>query len=441
MDGQFQSDQAYLFTASSSLLTFSGSTEIVDGFGVVAGSGTSTFYRYVNASGSESTGISTSTIRTFDGSNAGVVVAASDYVVINNHGYSSGQLIQYSHGGGTVIGGLTNESFYYVGKRDNNSFYFYNTEANALVGGVTGRVNISSVGTGVAHQIRSAFRFTVTPTTISGYGERLIHRFRSNDGEWETVDTLSFGTPIESSKILARVGVNTNPAALLYRVSRIGSSNSADVDFFFVDSPVSSQYPAYPSLGSVGFIGAGTTCGVAHTLGENTPPPSLIPLISIRLSPSVDGGLTGAVGAKEIINRMQLSLQSVGLLTTHDVEIRLILNAQLDNVNWQNQGAPSLSQLVAHQNNDTTDSGVKVFSFRASGGNEVTSGGRRSSNTFSQDISSVLSLGNAILGGDSAFPDGPDVLTLAVVPLNPTQITLSSPFSVSGRITWSESQA
>lgn len=438
MDGQFQSDQAYLFTASSSLLTFSGSTEVVDGNAI--GTGSSIVYRYVNSNGTEQLGITTSTSRSFDGSNGLVVNTTLERITISNHGYSSGQLIQYSHGGGTVIGGLTNEAFYYVGKIDNNTISLYTSEATALVGGVTGRVNFTSLGTGTNHQIRSGFRFTVTTTTISGYGERIIHRFRSADGEWDTVDTLSFGTPITSTAILNRVGVN-DPGALLYRVSRIGNSNSADVDFFFVDEPSSSVYPAYPSLGSVGFIGAGTTCGVAHTLGENTPPPSLIPLISVRLSPSVDGGLTGAVGAKEIINRMQLSLQSVGLLTTHDVEIRLVLNAQLDNVNWQNQGSPSLSQLVAHQNNDTLDSGVKVFSFRASGGNEVTSGGRRSSNTFSQDISSVLSLGNAILGGDNSFPDGPDVLTLAVVPLNPTQITLSSPFSVSGRITWSESQA
>lgn len=439
MDGTFQNDQAYLFTGSSSLLTFSGSSETITGNSV--GTGATITYNYVNANGSSQTGITTSTIRTFNGSDTvGVVIVPSDFVIIPSHGYSPGQLIQYSHGGGAVIGGLTNEAYYYVGKRDNNSFYFYDTEANAISGGVTGRVNLTAGGTGTTHQIRSAFRFTVTTTTISGYGERIIHRLRTNDSAWDTVDTLSFGTPITSTFIQSRVGVS-NPGALLYRVSRIGGSNSADVDFFFVDEPASNTYPTYPALGSIGFIGAGTTCGIAHTLGESTPAPSLIPLISIRLAPSVDSGLTGPLGQKEVLNRMQLSLQGVGLLTTHDVEIRLILNAQLSNVNWTSQGAPSLCQLIPHQNNDEITSGVNIYSFRASGGTEVTSGGRRSSNTFSQDISSLLSLGNSILGGDGTFPDGPDVLTLAVVPLNPTQITLSAPFSVSGRITWSESQA
>ena len=57
------------------------------------------------------------------------------------------------------------------------------------------------------------------------------------------------------------------------------------------------------------------------------------------------------------------------------------------------------------------------------------------------DISTLLELGNSVLGGDSVFPDGPDALTLAVLALDTGSVTQDSPFQVSGKITWTESQA
>jgi hypothetical protein len=120
--------------------------------------------------------------------------------------------------------------------------------------------------------------------------------------------------------------------------------------------------------------------------------------------------------------------------------LRLVLNAQLDNNSWTAAGTPSLSQIIAHNDTDTIVNGVNIFNFRASG-NAPTSTGLRTANTFSADISTILALGNAILGGDGIYPDGPDILTLAAVPLSTSGITVNSPFSVAGRITWSESQA
>jgi len=45
------------------------------------------------------------------------------------------------------------------------------------------------------------------------------------------------------------------------------------------------------------------------------------------------------------------------------------------------------------------------------------------------------------LGGDGIFPSGPDLLTLLCQPTNTTTITGASPFIVSGKLSWSESQA
>lgn len=163
-----------------------------------------------------------------------------------------------------------------------------------------------------------------------------------------------------------------------------------------------------------------------------------IPLISVRLAPSVDTGTTGRLGVREIINRMQLILNQVSILTTHTVEIRLILNGQLSTNEWQRVANPSLSELLYHSGNDEITGGASLFSFRAAGDTGTT----RAQQLTVQDLGDVATLGNSILGGDQPFPDGPDVLTVvATLSESPDAVTGSTPFIVSGRISWSESQA
>jgi hypothetical protein len=46
------------------------------------------------------------------------------------------------------------------------------------------------------------------------------------------------------------------------------------------------------------------------------------------------------------------------------------------------------------------------------------------------------------LGGNNIYPDGPDVLTVVVKLIeDPSTVNTTNPFSVSSRISWSESQA
>jgi hypothetical protein len=169
--------------------------------------------------------------------------------------------------------------------------------------------------------------------------------------------------------------------------------------------------------------------------------PNVIPLISIRLSPSVDNSRPGVLGAREIINRMQLILKTVGILTTHDCEIRLLLNGSIDNRSWQRVTPPSLSQLVYHGKNDTIDNGTQIFNFRIPGGSASSTNGKRTAIGTTYDIAELVTLGNAILGGDGIFPDGPDLLTIAASVLDLSDISSTSPFTITGRVTWTESQA
>lgn len=423
MDGQFEDDDAYLFTAPSKFLTYSGTAAAVTGE-------TGGTYVYVNAIGTSGNVIATQTNIAWTGTN---VNTGNERITINAHGLSSGTLIKYNVAGGTLVGGLTNNAYYYVNRIDANQIRLSSTYNGAIAG--TDIVNITSAGTG-AQTLQHTFTFVPTLTTVPGYGNRIIHRFITTGTGFAAIGNVPFGTPITATSIAGR------GTAIVYRVqAAVVPTGGAIVEFFFADDiPYIATAPTNGPLGTTGFIAAGTSQAISHTVGSNVSIPSLAPLISIRLSPSVDSGLTGRLGERDVINRMQMSLKSVGASTTHDIELRLILNAQLNNNNWIAAGIPSLAQILVHNDSDTVTTGVSIFNFRASG-NSPSATGLRTANTFSADISTILALGNAILGGNGAFPDGPDILTLAATPLSTSGITVNSPFSVAGRITWSESQA
>lgn len=168
------------------------------------------------------------------------------------------------------------------------------------------------------------------------------------------------------------------------------------------------------------------------------PIPKIFPLVSVRLGPTVDNSLTGPLGVREIINRMQLDLKNVGLLTTHDVEIKLILNGNTDNLNFVSVSSPSLAQLIIHKKDDTISGGVEIYTFSVGGASNATAS---IANSLAVDLENIAELGNSVQGGDGIFPDGPDLLTIAASVVDTSFITASTPFRIAGRVTWSESQA
>ena len=196
---------------------------------------------------------------------------------------------------------------------------------------------------------------------------------------------------------------------------------------------------AYPIVPTATVVSIGTESGgTDETVNLGT---DVIPLVSLRLAPSVDSGISGFLGERDIINRMQLRLSEVGLILTHECEVKLILNGDLSKVDWSNVKSPSLSQLQAHNATEKVTGGVEVFSFRASGGSTDSVTNKRLSNSSNFSLEAIIDMGNSILGGDGVFPNGPDILTLAVKVIDTADISATSPFVASGRITWSESQA
>lgn len=206
-----------------------------------------------------------------------------------------------------------------------------------------------------------------------------------------------------------------------------------------VDGASSKIYLSYPST-STDPTGGGVydsiASGQVFVLGESNSGKNLpvdltrpLPLVSIRLAPSVDSSLTGKLGEREVVNRMQLKLMTCSLTVNQDAELFLIQNPLPSELTFIKAQNPSLSEIIKHSSGDTLLNGTTIYSTKQSTG------------SASIDISSLLEMGNSILGGDGIFPAGPDLLTLAVQPQDTSGVSESAPFFAAGKISWSESQA
>lgn len=160
------------------------------------------------------------------------------------------------------------------------------------------------------------------------------------------------------------------------------------------------------------------------------------PVFSIRLAPSVDNGQTGLLGAREILNRMQLQPVGCGVYPTGSgVKIDFILNGRVSSSSgaFTPVGGSSLAQYANHGTGATIAGGESVYTFFSPVGAVTTA-----------DISELRDLGTSILGGGTTltvpataaniYPDGPDVLTVCVTPLGSNAVTVA-------RISWTEAQA
>jgi len=160
------------------------------------------------------------------------------------------------------------------------------------------------------------------------------------------------------------------------------------------------------------------------------------PVFSVRLAPSVDQGLTGLTGAREIINRMQLTMRSIDcFVSTAAVRVEIILNGRVTGTpgTWTPVGGSSLAQFATHGTTSAITGGEVIFVFFVAAGN-----------VNSTDLNLVRDLGNSILGGgytltntvsdNNKYPDGPDMVTIVVTPLGANS-------AVAARLNWTEAQA
>ena len=184
-------------------------------------------------------------------------------------------------------------------------------------------------------------------------------------------------------------------------------------------------------------IGALSATSVSFT-GGNTKA-----LFSIRLAPSVDNGISANFGQREIINRMQLLLDSVGVLTSTQnsslVVTAIINGVPSSSTPWTN--AVKGSAVVSNS------SLAQIADYAGSANNTIILGGEQTGGFYVQgtssiDLSTIRELGNSVLGGGGStaetniYPDGPDVFSIVVTNLNATDSV-----DVFGRLGWFEAQA
>jgi hypothetical protein len=193
------------------------------------------------------------------------------------------------------------------------------------------------------------------------------------------------------------------------------------------------RYDDDKSLIFTGGMPAAVTIPAASVLNVAGQP---LALISVRISPSVDTGIGDILGRKELVNRMQLALNSAGISSDRRLLVDLRLNGQVSGGTWQSLGGSSLAQVCYHTANTSISGGESIFSFYTS----AAGGGAFSVTSY--DLVKARDLGNCILGGGSStsvntniYPDGPDVLTMVVRNLEATA------GNAVARISWTEAQA
>ena len=160
-------------------------------------------------------------------------------------------------------------------------------------------------------------------------------------------------------------------------------------------------------------------------------------IIALRLAPSVDNGITGEFGTRELVNRMQLVLRQVDISSTGKFFCELVLNPVPDvNNTWLDVGGTSLAQYAILSDSTDLLGGEVIYGFYVDTGVQA------------YDLSAVKEISNSILGGGTSnyanstapdptgiFPDGPEVLAVRVTNIAGGQK------SVDARFSWTEAQA
>jgi hypothetical protein len=376
MDGRFDDDNAYLFTGTSQTLNIPGTT----------------------AKSFASSGINLTT----------------DLFTVQSHGFAQGDLLQFqsiaTNGfpgtnnlnpatqivGSNTTATLQNDALYGVLVNSPNLIHL--TPPNVTISkgsSYSGGQAITSAQAGTTVTITTTLPHNLTTGMYVGvYGST-----RVANGPFYITRTSD--TAFTYQAPTATVASGADPTIIMCEVINFTSQGNTQYTYFL-----------YPN-GSL----------------NNTSGPNYQPLLSIRLSPSVSEGLTGKLGDRDVLNRMQLRLQEIGVSTTQLVDVKVLLNPRLNNLNFVGVDSPSLTQIVEHTAQDTVSGGVQVYNFRAAGG---ASGAE---DTTVVDVSTLFELSNSILGGDSIFPDGPDILTIAV-----SRLTGNSTLTAA-KMSWAEAQA
>lgn len=353
--------------------------------------------------------------------------------------------IDYSwYGAGFARFGMrtTNGSIAYVHQFTNNNLQYEaymrsgNLPAHYESNGISGYTNLTAtLGTGAAGTV-------INVASTEGFAPTGVLRI-SNPGATGTIEHISYSSKTATTFVVAARG-------------QVGGSAAAQTFTFSATAPTLVEFSSPDTLASLSHWGSSVIMdgrydddkSLVFNYGMTTPitttatTPRVI--LAIRVAPSVDNNTTGVLGAREVVNRMQLALDSMGFYTTGTgYLINLVLNGFASGAFSGSFVAPvqqvggitsSLAQVALNTNPITVTGGESVFA-----------GYTNATGQTGFDLSKVRDLGNSILGGGVSnsvptssagfYPDGPDILYVVAIPLSATSSTIQA------RLNWKEAQA
>lgn len=315
-----------------------------------------------------------------------------------------------------------------------------NTEAYMRSGNLPARYEINTLP--VTTNLTATLANTALPGAVINVAD--TSKF-SSSGIAILKQAGSVGSAIEFISYSSK----TSNTLIIASRAELGGSTTAQTFTYNVDAPILVELYSPQFASTISHWGSSVIMdgrfdddksfvfqGGMTTALSNITAGSRVALMTLRLSPSVDSGLTGLIGAREILNRMQLTLRSMGVYTTgNPFRIELILNGKVSAGTFQPVGGSSLAQIAYHTGSTTVTGGETIFSFFTN-----------LSGVSTQDLSLVRDIGNSIQGGGNVltvpntdinkYPDGPDIITITA-----TNIGASAVNTINGRISWTEAQA
>ena len=353
--------------------------------------------------------------------------------------------IDYSwYGAGTIRWGVRTTggalAYVYVQQNNNTQYEAYmrsgNMAAHYESNGISAVTYLTStLSTGGAGTV-------INVNSTDGFAPSGTLRI-SNPGSTGTVEQISY-----SSKTATTFVVSAR--------AQTGGNASAQTFTYSATAPTMVEFSSPDTLASLSHWGSSVIMdggfdedkSLVFNYGMTTPITTTATtprvLMAIRVAPSVDNNTTGTLGAREIINRMQLELDSLGLYTTGTgYLINLVLNGFASGAFSGQFVAPV--QQVGGITSSLAQIALNTNAITVTGGESVFAGYTNPTGVTTLNLAPVRDLGNSILGGGTVntvpttqsnfYPDGPDILYVVAIPLSATSSTIVA------RLGWKEAQA
>ena len=151
----------------------------------------------------------------------------------------------------------------------------------------------------------------------------------------------------------------------------------------------------------------------------------------IRLAPTISNSIPGDMGQRELINRSQILLEKLEIISTQNLLVTGILNpANTSGITWTNLNTSAYGSQPSFAQISQTFTGV------AAPGEQILSSIVSSAGGLSTvDLKTLKELGNGPIGGNGTYPDGPDILAINI------KNTSGTAANVQINLFWSETQA